>query len=91
MARISIKGIRWNVSANGTLRAMPRYHFKVTGAPFLTTEDDLDLANDDSAWTEARMLLRDVQDNLRPGEAWELDVERDGSAIFQITVMSKRS
>lgn len=65
---------------------MARYFFNIAnGHPF----EDLvgkELADDQAAWQEAVLTVRDIESFLAPGGAWTLEVRRDHTPIFRIDV-----
>ncbi|WP_409363528.1 DUF6894 family protein [Bradyrhizobium liaoningense] len=70
---------------------MSRYYFDIeNGHPY---RDDVgeDLPDDEAAWRTAIWLTRDMESNLLPGGAWNLEVrDRRQKPIFRITVKAER-
>jgi hypothetical protein len=71
---------------------MTRYFFKISnGHPF---EDDKgqDLPDDETAWREAVMTVRDIEDSLdlERSRAWSLEVKREKDVIFRIDVSAHK-
>jgi hypothetical protein len=68
---------------------MPTYQFRISGSkPFFDT--DVQLRSSEVAWDEALRLVRDIEDSLRPGESWTVDVGEEGTAIFRISVTTEQ-
>jgi hypothetical protein len=70
---------------------MPKYFFHITGRNPYHDAVGLDLPNDDTAWLEAKLLVRDIESDLAPGEEWRLDVVDGVGSIFAISLKSERT
>lgn len=70
---------------------MPRYFFHISGDDPFHDAEGMDLPDDEAAWREAKRLVRDIDSNLEPGQAWQLDVGDGKGAVFVITLGSKRA
>jgi uncharacterized protein DUF6894 len=69
---------------------MPHYKFNISnGRPF-HDEHGEEFFDDDAAWRSALHTVRDIEDVLRPGENWLLDVSRDLKPLFRIEVSSRK-
>jgi hypothetical protein len=67
---------------------MPTYQFRISGSnPFY--DADMQLPSSEAAWEEALRLVRDIEDSLRPGDSWTLNVGEEGMAIFRISVTTE--
>ena len=69
---------------------MPTYFFHIDGPRPFADETGTALPDDKSAWEQARVAVRDIEDHLQPGEEWRLEVVREGEAVFVLTVSSRR-
>jgi hypothetical protein len=58
---------------------MPRYYFSTThGDQHIQTDEEIELADDRAAWTEATIacgeILKDIDGKLKPNHEWRMDV-----------------
>jgi hypothetical protein len=69
---------------------MPRYLFNIfNGRPYHDKDGEY-LADDETAWRCALRTVRDIEDILRPGDRWQLDVNREATPLFRIEIQSKK-
>ena len=40
------------------------------------------LLDDSAAWDEALHTMRGIEDHLKPGEEWRVEVAEDGRSVF---------
>ncbi|MBU6461254.1 MAG: tRNA 5-methylaminomethyl-2-thiouridine synthase [Bradyrhizobium sp.] len=69
---------------------MTRYFFHIDGQnPYC---DDLgeDLPDDQAAWWAAMRLARDVEDHLRPGQSWHLEVRDGNGPVYLVAITTQR-
>jgi uncharacterized protein DUF6894 len=69
---------------------MARYYFYLQGTRPYLDEDGIELADDGSAWQQAKRFVRDIEGEFEPGEQWRLEVLRDGRPIFLLIVNSSK-
>lgn len=69
---------------------MPRYFFHINGERPHRDEIGEELADDGDAWHEAMGRARDIEDTLRPGEAWRLDVREGNFVVYVVTITTQR-
>ena len=67
---------------------MPRYFFHIDARTPHTDDVGEELENDGRAWAEA--VRRDLDGSFAPGDSWQLQVRRDGDALYMINVTSWR-
>jgi len=72
-----------------SLFPMPRYFFHVQGARPFHDDGGLDLPGDPVAWAEAKRFVRGIEVSLEPGETWQLEVHRDGQAIYSLKLCTR--
>jgi len=67
-----------------------RYFFHVDGPrPHEDTRGTV-LSDDRAAWDEALRTVHGIEDHMKPGEEWQLEVAEDGRSVFLLTVSSRR-
>ena len=69
---------------------MSRYFFHISGADPFQDLEGMDLPDDKAAWREAKRLVRDIENNLEPGEEWQLEVLDGGGPVFVLSLKSDR-
>ena len=69
---------------------MNRYFFHIDGPRPQEDTAGILLSDDSAAWDEALQTVRNIEDNLKPGEEWRLEVAEDGRSVFLLTVASRR-
>ena len=68
---------------------MPRYFFHVDGRAPHKDEVGENVGDDEEAWKAALRITRDIETALRPGHEWRLEVFREESRLYVITVSSR--
>jgi uncharacterized protein DUF6894 len=63
---------------------VPRYHFDMADGRPYCEEEGIDLADDPTAWREAKRLTRDIEGALEPGESWHLEVRDETDIVFRL-------
>jgi hypothetical protein len=63
--------------------------YSSNGRPF-HDEHGEEFLDDDAAWQSALHTVRDIEDVLRPGDSWLLDVSRDLKPLFRIELSSRK-
>jgi DNA-binding IclR family transcriptional regulator len=69
---------------------MARYFFHIEGEKPHRDEIGEDLPDDEGAWRAAVKLARDVEDNLRPGQTWHLDVRDGDEPVYIVAITTRR-
>jgi uncharacterized protein DUF6894 len=69
---------------------MQKYFFHIAGAKPHRDDSGTPLRDDDAAWREAKRLARDIEDNLQPGESWQLEVTGESGPVYTLTFVSRR-
>jgi hypothetical protein len=69
---------------------MARYFFHIEGEKPHRDEIGEDLPDDEAAWRAAMRLARDVEDNLRPGQTWHLDIRDRDEPVYIIAITTHR-
>jgi hypothetical protein len=69
---------------------MARYFFHIEGEKPHRDEIGEDLPDDEAAWKAAMQLARDVEDNLRPGQTWRLDVRDRDKPVYLVAITTHR-
>jgi hypothetical protein len=74
---------------------MPRYYFHVAyGDTARIVNEGLELENKEDAWIEATTacgeLIRDLEGELKPGEAWSMTVKDDsGTPVYELKFLTR--
>jgi hypothetical protein len=69
---------------------MPHYIFDISNGHPFQDEHGEELFDDDAAWRNALHTVRDIEDVLRPGDSWRLDVSRELKPLFRIELSSRK-
>ena len=69
---------------------MARYYFHIDEPRPHQDELGENFEDDDRAWRAAVGLMRDVESGLEPGHAWRLEVYREQTPIYLISVSTSR-
>jgi hypothetical protein len=68
---------------------MPRYFFHIDHRHPHVDELGEQLPDDAAAWAEALRLTRDIEDRLRPGDRWSVEVRRHSKPIYRVSVTTE--
>jgi hypothetical protein len=74
---------------------MPRYYFHVAyGDTTKIINEGLELVNKEDAWIEATTacgeLIRDLDGELKPGDAWSMTVKDDsGAPVYELKFLTR--
>ena len=69
---------------------MPHYVFDISNGHPFHDEHGEELFDDNAAWRSALHTVRDIEEFLRPGDSWLLDVSCDLKPLFRIEVSSRK-
>lgn len=68
---------------------MPEYFFNIeNGHPSQDEVGDV-LKDDRAAWQEAMRRAREIEDVLRPGGAWQLEVRTRDGPLFRVRITTE--
>ena len=86
----------WANQVQQRYHSMPKYFFNVHGATPSRDDQGVDFPDDEAAWreaiTSAGELMKDMDENFRPGEEWSLEVtDEEGQSVFFIVIHSKKT
>jgi hypothetical protein len=74
---------------------MPRYYFHVAyGDTAKIVNEGIELGNKEDAWIEATTacgeLIRDMDGELKPGDAWSMTVKDDsGAPVYELKFLTR--
>lgn len=69
---------------------MPHYYFHIDGKTSHRDANGEDFDDDQKAWSAAIRLMREFESHLVPGEEWRVEVVRDQTPIYLISVWSRQ-
>ena len=69
---------------------MPRYYFHIDGEKPHSDSTGEELEHDARAWEAAVRTVRDIESGFTPGDQWTLEVHRDRTPVFLISIASRR-
>ena len=72
------------------LGSMPHYVFDISNGHPFHDEHGEELFDDEAAWRCALHTVRDIEDFLRSGDSWLLDVSRELKPLFRIELSSRK-
>lgn len=73
----------------GLLAHMTRYHYDISGDSPFRDEEGTEHPDDNAAWRDALRLIRDAEEQLRPGGSWVLTVREGNRVVHTIVVTGK--
>jgi hypothetical protein len=69
---------------------VPRYYFRITGGNAYHDDTGEELRDDAEAWYVTKRLTRDIEDTLKPGSYWQLEVEDANQIVYRVTITSEK-